>query len=158
MRLMGLATALALLAATGTAEAWEYSVYDADSSTWLSAHQKADGGRPFELAVTCSEDLADQADVAVYADSEWPAAYEAGIDIPMTFTIDGETIRVLGDFGEFDMRRMVVAPDTGDPEVRTIFTRLATATQPITVEVAGETLTFPVTGAAKAIGKFLEHC
>jgi hypothetical protein len=158
MRLMGLATALALLATTGAAEAWEYTVYDADDSTWLSAHQKAAGGRPFELAVTCSQDLADQADVAVYADGEWPAAYEAGTDIPMSFTIDGETIGVLGDFGEFDMRRMVVAPDTGDPEVRTIFTRLAAATQPITVEVAGETLTFPADGAKKAVGKFLEHC
>ena len=158
MRLMGLATALALLAATGAAEAWEYTVYDAEDATWLSAHQKADAGQPYELALTCSQDLADQADVAIYSDGEWPAAYEAGIDIPMTFTIDGAAIDVLGDFGEFDMRRMVVSTDSRDLQVRTIFERLAAAQQSITVEVAGETLTFPATGAAKAVGTFLEHC
>ena len=158
MRPMGLATALALLAATGAAEAWEFSTYVADDTTWISAHQTTDGGRPFELAVTCSKDLAEQADVAVYADNEWPAAYETGIDIPMNFTIDGEAIDVLGDFGEFDMRRMVVATDTGDPEVRGIFTRLAAARQPMTVEVAGETLSFSADCAARAVGEFLEHC
>lgn len=158
MRMIGLATALAVLAASGAAGAWDYSMYEEDGSTWFSAHQTADDGRGFELAVTCSKELAEQADVAIYADGEWPAAYEAGVDIPMTFTIDGESIGVLGDFGEFGMRRMVVAPDTGDPEVRTIFRRLAAARQTISVEVAGESLSFSTEGAANSIGKFLKSC
>lgn len=158
MRAVSVAALVSALLAVGPAEAWEAGSLDDGNGTWFNAHEPEATGKPFELAATCSEEFAGQADIAVYADAEWPAATALGFDIPMEFKLGGETMTVSGDFGEYDMRRMVVAAVAGDPTVWTLFDRIAAAEGEIVVTVAGETLRFGTDGVAGVMGGFIERC
>lgn len=158
MRLALVAALMTALLAAGPAIAWESGTQDDGNGTWFNAHEAEATGKGFELAATCSEEFAGQPDIAVYADAEWPAATAQGFDIPMGFELGGETVTVSGDFGEYDMRRMVVAAVAGDPTVWTLFERIAQADGEIVVKLAGETLRFGTDGVAEVMGGFIERC
>ena len=158
MRLGLIAALLAALTSTAPALAWDYSENADTHETWISAWQDDLDGTGAQLAVTCSDQFADESEIQFFTGLAWSSDFTTSGPETLRFQVDKSELSFAASYFEADGEAVLAVNLADDPTVQDFFEAIATAQSRIDLKVSTYSFHFGTKDVATAMQQFLDKC